>query len=167
MGLQLARFHSGTELWEKGEYPSVLMGGVEKAFNLATIDGARALRMEGEVGSIAVGKRADLVVFGTGSTNMCGAAEWDALVAVVRHSEKSDVEMVIVDGVVRKEKRGLCDVDVDGEAMSWEEVRKATVESQREVQRRVEGCSLEEARKLLVGTWGIDESKLVDVRQVS
>ena len=161
VGLQLVRNQEGGKLLERGEYPRTLVGSVEKAFNLATVEGARALGLRQETGRIEVGMRADLVVFGTESTGMCCAAEWDALVAVVRHSERSDVEMVVVDGVVRKEGGRLCDVEVDGERVSWGDVRRETVESQKEVLRRVEGCSLEKARETLVGMWGIDETKLV------
>ena len=162
VGLQLERCQNGMELLEKGEYPAVLSGGgVEKAFNLATVEGARALGLGGETGCIGVGKRADLVVCGTDGTNMSCVAEYDALVAVMRHSEKSDIETVIVDGVVRKEGGRLCSVEVDGDRMSWRDVRTETIKSQEEVLGRVNECSLKKARETLVGMWGIDETKLV------
>lgn len=41
-----------------------------EAYNLGTVRGARALNMEADVGSISVGKKADLVEFDTLSPAM-------------------------------------------------------------------------------------------------
>jgi 5-methylthioadenosine/S-adenosylhomocysteine deaminase len=70
----------------------------ETALELATIRGARALGIDNLVGSIEVGKRADLVLFDT------KRAEWRALTNPVRnlvHSASADsVDTVLVDGEV-------------------------------------------------------------------
>jgi cytosine/adenosine deaminase-related metal-dependent hydrolase len=59
---------------------------VEQAVNLGTIVGARALQMEEEIGSLAVGKRADIVVFEALSPSIAVAAQYDPMAAMVLHS---------------------------------------------------------------------------------
>lgn len=83
---------------------------VESAFNLATIRGAAAMKMSDRIGSIKVGKLADLVIFDANSPAMvCGALE-EPVAAIMLHSSPADVDTVIVDGIVRKEGGKLLDV---------------------------------------------------------
>jgi cytosine/adenosine deaminase-related metal-dependent hydrolase len=63
---------------------------------MATIGGARAIDMEDEIGSIEVGKLADLVVVDTGSVNMIPM--YDVYSALVYAANARDVETVIVHG---------------------------------------------------------------------
>ena len=162
MLLQMARQETATKLIGEDKYPRHVRGSTEKAFNLATIEGARALGMEGEIGSIAVGKKADLVVWEyVESVGMLGCG--DPVTAVLRHSDLSDVNMVIVDGIVRKENGRSCAVKVGEKEMQWGEVAREVNLSRQEVLRRVEGCSLEKMREVMVGMLGVDDSKLVEV----
>ena len=79
--------------------------GAETVLEMATINGAIALGLEKEVGSLEVGKKADLVVINPG--NLC-AAPWDEeqvlsggvnpVTTVVYSCTGADVEMVLVDG---------------------------------------------------------------------
>jgi 5-methylthioadenosine/S-adenosylhomocysteine deaminase len=68
----------------------------ETALEMATINGARALGLEREIGSIEVGKRADLVLFDT------GRPEWRSLfnpvTTLVYSADGRSVHTVIVDG---------------------------------------------------------------------
>lgn len=67
-----------------------------EAFEMATIGGARALRMESEIGSLEVGKKADLVVLdGSGPTL---ANVHDPYQAVVFVAGSREVKEVWVDG---------------------------------------------------------------------
>lgn len=67
-----------------------------EAFEMATIGGARALRMEAQIGSLEVGKRADVVVFdGEGPTL---ANVHDPYQAVVFVAGSREVKDVFVDG---------------------------------------------------------------------
>ncbi|MEO1061146.1 MAG: amidohydrolase family protein [Actinomycetota bacterium] len=72
--------------------------GADTAFALATIDGARAIGMEDRIGSIEVGKRADLVVIDT------SRVEWqprgDLALQLVWGGAGRHVRDVIVDGDV-------------------------------------------------------------------
>lgn len=82
---------------------------------MGTIAGARALRMEDQIGSLAVGKRADIVVLDTLSPSMAVAAQYDPVAAILLHSPPRDVVMTIVDGIVRKEQGNLSTVLVTEE----------------------------------------------------
>ena len=76
---------------------------VREAFNLATVKGARAIRMGDDVGALREGMLADVVVWDGTSPGMVCAAVQDPVAAVVLHSSVADVNMVIIDGVIRKE----------------------------------------------------------------
>ncbi|HEV8303767.1 MAG TPA: 5'-deoxyadenosine deaminase [Gemmatimonadales bacterium] len=70
-----------------------------QALELATLGGARALGLEAEIGSIEVGKRADLVVLDLeGPHNQ--PAEADLVSRIVYSARAADVRHVIVDGRV-------------------------------------------------------------------
>ncbi|KAI0652884.1 Metallo-dependent hydrolase [Cubamyces menziesii] len=71
-----------------------------EVFRLATLSGAEALGLSDLIGSVEVGKRADLVVFDADSVNLAGAA--DPIAGVTFHASSEDVEMVLVDGEVVK-----------------------------------------------------------------
>ena len=70
----------------------------EQALEMATIDGARALGLDGEVGSIEAGKKADIVLFDT------RRPEWRTLFNPVNNlvysADGRSVHTVIVDGRV-------------------------------------------------------------------
>jgi 5-methylthioadenosine/S-adenosylhomocysteine deaminase len=68
-----------------------------KVLELATLGGARALGLEDEIGSIAVGKRADLIVLELGEPHASPAGA-DLVSHVVYAARASDVRDVFVDG---------------------------------------------------------------------
>jgi cytosine/adenosine deaminase-related metal-dependent hydrolase len=73
----------------------------EKALEMATIDGARALGWDAEIGSLEPGKRADVIVVDAPRTNR-----------VLSHDlSGADVETTIVDGRVLMENRRLSTID--------------------------------------------------------
>ncbi|KAM0558094.1 hypothetical protein ACHAPJ_005261 [Fusarium lateritium] len=101
-GLQFARgIHSNAHLNQK-KLPDDVFHKVEDVFNMGTIQGARALGMEKDIGSIAVGKKADLAIINAMSPSMFGAAQLDPVGAIVFHSSIGDIDTVVIDGRVRK-----------------------------------------------------------------
>ena len=80
------------------------------ALALATSEGARALGLESEVGSVEVGKRADLVVVGLDGVHQAPLV--DPVSALCYASSASDVRHVVVDGVIRVRDGELLGVDV-------------------------------------------------------
>ncbi|KAL1939984.1 hypothetical protein VTO73DRAFT_9319 [Trametes versicolor] len=74
-------------------------------FRLGTLGGAEALGLSQLIGTVEVGKRADLLVFDANSVNLAGAA--DPIGGVVFHASSEDIEMVFVDGEIVKRDRKL------------------------------------------------------------
>ena len=108
--LQTARgLESDTHI-RNSQWPRDVSHKTVDAFNLGTIQGARALGMEDDVGSIKVGKKADLVVFDVLSPAMVCVAQRDPVMAIVLHSSVRDIDTVLVDGEVRKQDGKLCPV---------------------------------------------------------
>ncbi|KAK3642672.1 hypothetical protein LTR56_010720 [Elasticomyces elasticus] len=144
---------------------------VEEAYNQATIRGARAAKMGDSTGSIAVGKRADLVIFDATSPAMiCGAAK-DPVAAIVLHSSPADIELVIVDGVVRKRGGKLLSVGLDDNGkkiagrrsgLAWREVAKELLASQEKLEKKLVGIDFGKAEVGLMEAWHIDPATVVD-----
>jgi 5-methylthioadenosine/S-adenosylhomocysteine deaminase len=80
------------------------------ALALLTIDGATALGLADEVGSIELGKRADITVVSL--TGVHQAPLVDVLSALCYASSGSDVRHVVVDGLVRVREREVLGVDL-------------------------------------------------------
>lgn len=110
VALQTARGIESETHIRDGQWPRNVSYKTVDVFNMATIQGARALCMEDEIGSIKVGKKADLVVFDTLSPAMSCVAQRDPVMAIVLHSNIRDVDTVLVDGEVRKLNGKLCPV---------------------------------------------------------
>jgi cytosine/adenosine deaminase-related metal-dependent hydrolase len=79
------------------------------ALELATLGGARALGLENQVGSIEVGKRADLVMLDCRRFGLTPTLE--PMPTVVYHGHGRDVEMVLVDGSVVVENGRIVGLD--------------------------------------------------------
>jgi cytosine/adenosine deaminase-related metal-dependent hydrolase len=91
LSLPLARRSTNQPLLDAGKFPDNLKGSAEQAFNLGTVQGARAVHMD-QIGSLAEGKLADIVIFDASSPSMTCAAEQDPVAAVVRCSSIRDIE---------------------------------------------------------------------------
>ena len=71
-----------------------------EALAWATIGGARALGLEGQIGSLAPGKKADIVLLRAGDLNLFPV--YDPIVSIVEQAGPGNVDTVLIDGVVRK-----------------------------------------------------------------
>jgi len=76
---------------------------------MATIDGARALGLEKEIGSVEVGKRADLILINL--NRLHAVPHPDPISTIVYAAEASDVETVLIDGRVVMRERQLLTLD--------------------------------------------------------
>jgi 5-methylthioadenosine/S-adenosylhomocysteine deaminase len=70
--------------------------GAKGAFEMATIEGARALHMNKEIGSLEPGKKADFVILSLDAPN--AVPMYDVYSQIVYALKASDVETVVVGG---------------------------------------------------------------------
>jgi 5-methylthioadenosine/S-adenosylhomocysteine deaminase len=76
-----------------------------------TMNGAKALRLDGKVGSLKPGKEADIIILDATAINVAPLNQVPG--AVVSLMDRTNVETVIVAGKVRKWKGQLLDVDLN------------------------------------------------------
>jgi 5-methylthioadenosine/S-adenosylhomocysteine deaminase len=79
---------------------------------MATIDGARALHMDKEIGSIEAGKKADLVLISLHKPN--AVPMYDVYAQIAYSLKASDVDTVVIGGRVVMRDRKLLSVDEPG-----------------------------------------------------
>jgi 5-methylthioadenosine/S-adenosylhomocysteine deaminase len=89
--------------------PTVL--SAETVIRMATIDGARALGLDGEIGSIEIGKQADLIVIDTRKPHLTPIHHPAS--AVVYAAKGSDVQMVMVAGRLLVKDRRVATIDLE------------------------------------------------------
>jgi len=77
----------------------------------ATMNGARALRLDGKIGSLTPGKEADVILLDAQALNVAPLNHVPG--AVVSLMDRTNVDTVIVGGKIRKWKGKLVDVNVD------------------------------------------------------
>ncbi len=107
-----------------------------KVIEMATIGAARALHMEDKIGSIEVGKLADLIVVDTKAPNMVPV--YNPYSALVYSAYATNVKHAIVDGKILMENRHILTVNEDKirqEAQKFANtVREAVINSGQVVQ---------------------------------
>lgn len=113
VGLQAERARRNYKTLESGKTPGKISLSAQDAFQLATIKGAKAIKMADRLGSLEEGKIADIVVFDTLGPGMICAAEEDPIGAIIFHSSSADIDAVIVDGQVRKRHGRLLTTQLD------------------------------------------------------
>lgn len=81
----------------------------EEALALATIGGARALHMDGEIGSLEEGKRADLII--VDMTSLHQTPRYNIYSHLAYATKASDVRTVVVEGRILMRDRRLLTLD--------------------------------------------------------
>ena len=99
------------------------------ALRMATINGAKALGLEEEIGSLEVGKKADVIVLDARKANYW--PRHNPVAAVAYSAQAGDVRHVLVDGKLVVENYEVRTLNVEetlrqGEAMAQDLVRRAT-----------------------------------------
>ncbi|WP_428466675.1 amidohydrolase [Photobacterium minamisatsumaniensis] len=82
----------------------------EQVIELATIGGAKALHMEDEIGSLEVGKKADIIIVETQSPNMM--PNYNPYATLVYQANPSNVATTIVNGDIVMENRQIQNIDM-------------------------------------------------------
>jgi cytosine/adenosine deaminase-related metal-dependent hydrolase len=110
--------------------------GAETVLEMATINGAKALGLEGQIGSLVEGKKADFVVVNPRGLHAAPYDEeqilqggLDPVITVVYSCTGADVEMVVVDGETLVENRKLT-------KMNEREIMKAARQSIKGIRER-------------------------------
>ena len=83
---------------------------VDSVLRAATVNGARAAGLEGEVGTLTPGKQADIIMVRTNGVAVFPVT--NAIGTIVQAVERCDVDTVMVAGVIRKRAGELLGVDV-------------------------------------------------------
>jgi 5-methylthioadenosine/S-adenosylhomocysteine deaminase len=83
---------------------------VEAVLRAATVSGARAAGVEGAVGTLTLGKQADIIMVRTDGVAVFPVGK--AIGTIVQAVERSDVDTVMIAGQIRKRAGKLVDVDL-------------------------------------------------------
>jgi len=83
--------------------------GAQSVVEMATIDGARALHLEKEIGSLEVGKKGDIILIGLDAPN--AVPMYDVYSQLAYALKGSDVESVIIGGRIVMRDKKLLTVD--------------------------------------------------------
>ncbi len=83
----------------------------KEAMHLGTLGGARAIHMEKDIGSIEIGKKADIIVIGVGNPNM--QPIYDEYSAIVYGACPHDVTHSMINGKLLMSNRKLIYEDLD------------------------------------------------------
>ena len=94
---------------------------------MATIDGARALHMEKEIGSLEKGKKADVILLSLDVPN--AVPMYDPYVQIAYASKGSDVKTVVVGGKVVMRDRKLLTIDEKAAIVRAREYKKSIAAS--------------------------------------
>ncbi len=98
----LALIHKGVK-----RTPQCISAG--ETIRIATINGARALGLDGEIGSLEEGKKADIAIL---NLNTPSLTPRNNLIAGLSYSANgSEVETVIIDGKITMENRKILTMD--------------------------------------------------------
>jgi len=98
-------------LIHKGVNKNPTLLPAEKVLEMATIEGAKALLWENEVGTIEAGKKADLVLIDFKKPHLCPLH--NEISHLVYAAKASDVETVIINGKIVMENRKITTVNID------------------------------------------------------
>ncbi len=116
---------------QKTHYKDRSLFKAEEIVKLATIGGAKALKMEDRIGSLEVGKQADIVLIETDSMNMFPI--YDPYSAIVYSANASNVDSVWINGVqVLKQKQSI---------FNQKEIKTALMKEMQVFEKRAIECS--------------------------
>lgn len=108
--LNLFYHMSMVDFLQKGLYKDSTVHSSYETLKMATINGAKALGMENEIGSIEIGKRADIIILDL--DNVVSYPGVDLITNVVHNVESCNVDTTIIDGeILMKDHKLLLDVN--------------------------------------------------------
>jgi len=126
IGTDGAASNNDLSIWEEMDFAAKLHKGTSgdpkavtamQALEMATIRGARAIRMEKEIGSIEVGKRGDIAIVNLDSLHQIPS--YNIYSTLIYSTKTSDVNSVVINGKIVMRDRELLTLDEN-------EIRKET-----------------------------------------
>jgi len=113
IGMQVQRMFENQEILENDEEVSSVQTTARDTLEFATIEGAKALNMEDEIGTLTPGKRADIIMID--ANDFITAPSHSPIQTVVFQSDPSHISTVLVDGNVVKRDGELLNPAVEEE----------------------------------------------------
>jgi 5-methylthioadenosine/S-adenosylhomocysteine deaminase len=139
IGTDGAASNNDLDLWEEIDTAAKLHKLTSKdpttldaraALRMATIEGARAINMEKEIGSLEAGKRADLIVVGMDGGHQTPL--YNVFSHLVYATKASDVETVVINGKVVMQNRRVLTINepaVRARALQYRDQIRKSIES--------------------------------------
>lgn len=94
---------------QKVSYEKASAISAEDVLKMATINGAKVMGLENEIGSLEVGKKADIIIIDLNKPHLCPVHDLYSTLAYSANG--ADVESVIIDGKLVMENRKLLTID--------------------------------------------------------
>ena len=117
------------------EVPASVSHKCEEVLRFATMGGAECVGLGDLIGSITVGKRADLIITSTTSPRLTPVH--DPVAALVLYANASDISTVLIDGRIVKKDGKFADFD-------WSKLRKEVLESSANIMSRAKAAPMDE-----------------------
>lgn len=100
---------SVVDLLQKGKYEDSTVHSSYETLKMATINGAKALGLDDEIGSIDIGKKADIIILDLEDSL---ASPHEDLITNITHNAYNNVYLTMINGnILMKDKKILLDID--------------------------------------------------------
>lgn len=109
LGLHSVRALRNLDIEKQKKAPRAILPRAIEALRIATIGGAEAVHMESKIGTLEIGKCADVVIVNTDAMHM--TPMHDAVVGVALYARPDDVDTVIINGQIVKRNGSLLNAD--------------------------------------------------------
>ena len=104
--LNLFYHMSFVDFLQKGKYQDPTVWSSYDTLKMATINGAKALGLDKEVGSIEVGKKADIIILDLNNTEIYPGV--DVITNIVHNVESNNIDTTIINGEILMKNHELC-----------------------------------------------------------
>jgi len=146
--LQERRMRENTKYHDRGKLPDLIQAKTDEVLYMATLGGAKAIHMEDEIGSLEVGKLADIVLIRTDSPSMIASVDYST--ALVMHCMPSDVDSVMINGEWVKRAGKLLRVN-------WDELTPKLRENRTLLESRWTNVDWDMNKADLKAIWGLKD----------
>jgi len=115
-----------TALLHKGANKNPTLTPAKQVLEMATVEGAKALSWENEIGSIDVGKKADLTIIDFNKPHLCPL--YNEVSHLVYAAKSADVNTVIINGKIVMENGQLTTIKIEKVLETAEKAKKRLLE---------------------------------------